>query len=425
MPATITELYETASKAMLERVDRKERGAAASSAAVPHLTMLLEATFFEAHAAEVRDFGDEQLNRAAHALFAPDELKQLKEENERKLTADRLWESPHIPVAEVQGSSFEVGKKVTYQGEEMVVIPGHQEGTHVLLQKWSHAFLERKLEQLTLKIDRAELPVEAKEALRAVRERVAQDRLPLFRLIEATPLQMRSSHLSFQEYFAVTAICTGKHRLPRDSPPWKWGPFWTNVVKLGNENRESFGRGLLCAAHVEGDKLNLSRELGGDRLTVLGVVCALMSSLRVLNLSDNKLGPKGGAAVAEGLKVTGALKELHLGANELGDAGATAIVDALRLNSSLTGLLLGLWRNQIGDASASAIAEALRVSGSVVDLNVYHNNIGDEGAKVIGAALAVNGSLTVLSLAGNMIGDEGAKAIGAALAVNGSLTSLE
>ena len=49
MPATITELYETASKAMLERVDRKERGAAASAAAVPHLTSLLEATFFEAH----------------------------------------------------------------------------------------------------------------------------------------------------------------------------------------------------------------------------------------------------------------------------------------------------------------------------------------------------------------------------------------
>ena len=34
MPATITELYETASKVMLERVDRKERGAAASVAAV-------------------------------------------------------------------------------------------------------------------------------------------------------------------------------------------------------------------------------------------------------------------------------------------------------------------------------------------------------------------------------------------------------
>ena len=182
MPATITELYETASKAMLERVDRKERGAAASAAAVPHLTSLLEATFFEAHATEIRDFGDAQLNRAALALFACQTL--------------------------------------------------------------------------------AELPAEAKEALRAVRERVVQDRLPLLSLLEAEPLLMRSSHLSFQEYFAVCAICTGKHRLPHSSLPWKWGPFWANVVKLGSENGAELRSGLLRAAGVEGNKLNLSRHLG-------------------------------------------------------------------------------------------------------------------------------------------------------------------
>ena len=93
---------------------------------------------------------------------------------------------------------------------------------------------------MSLDIACAALPAEAKEALRAVRERVAQDRLPLLSLLEAEPLQMRSSHLSFQEYFAVRAICTGKYRLPRESPPWKWGPFWANVVKLGSENGIEF-----------------------------------------------------------------------------------------------------------------------------------------------------------------------------------------
>jgi len=78
MPTTITELYETASRAMLERVDRKERGAAVSAAAVPHLISLLEATFFEAHATGMRDFGDDQLNRAALALFAPERLVELQ-----------------------------------------------------------------------------------------------------------------------------------------------------------------------------------------------------------------------------------------------------------------------------------------------------------------------------------------------------------
>jgi len=246
MPATITELYATASKAMLERVDRKERGAAASAAAAPHLTSLLEATFFEAHAAEMRDFGGAQLNRAALALFAPDKLQKLKQH------------------------------------------PG-----------------------LNLDVACDAMPAEAKEALRVVRERVAQDRLPLLSLLEAEPLQMRSSHLSFQEYFTVRAICTGKHRLRRDAPPWKWGPFWANVIKLGRENGDTFGNGLLCAAGVEGDELNLSGKLGGDRPTVLVVVCALMGSLRVLDLSDNELGPEGGAALVEGLKGNSTLQSLE------------------------------------------------------------------------------------------------------------------
>jgi hypothetical protein len=235
MPATITELYKTASKAMLERVDRKERGAAASTAAVPHLTSLLEAMFFEAHAAEARDFGEEQLNRAALALFAPAKLSNL----------DRNPDS-YLNFA-------------------------------------------------------AELPTKANEVVRAVRERVAQDRLPLLSLLEAEPLLMRSSHLSFQEYFTVSAICTGKFKLPSRSPPWRWGAFWVNVVKLGRENGDRFRSGLLHAAGVEGNELNISGKLGGDRPTVLAVVCALLGLLRVLDLSSNTLG-KGGTALADGLK---------------------------------------------------------------------------------------------------------------------------
>jgi len=40
------------------------------------------------------------------------------------------------------------------------------------------------------------------------------------------------------------------------------------------------------------------------------VVCALMGSLRVLDLSDNELGPEGGAALVEGLKDNSTLTAL-------------------------------------------------------------------------------------------------------------------
>ena len=245
MPATITELYKTASRVMIERVDRKERGAAASAAAVLHLTSLLEATCFEAHAAEARDFGEEQLNRAALALFAPAKLRKL----------DR---NPYL--------SLDFA---------------------------------------------AELPAKAKEAVRTVRERVTQDRLPLLSLLEAEPLQIRVSHLLFQEYFTVTAICSGKYRLPRDSPPWKWGPIWGNVVTLGLENESAFVKGLLRAASVEGDELDLKGKLGGDRPIVLAIVCALMGSLRVLDLSSNELGLAGGLTIAEALKSNDSLTKLE------------------------------------------------------------------------------------------------------------------
>ena len=322
MPATITELYETASKAMLERVDRKERGAAASAATMPHLTSLLEATFFEAHAAEVRDFGNEVLDRAA----------------------------------------------------------------------------------CSLRCDCDVLPADTEEALRVVRERVVQDRLPLLSLLEAEPLQMRSSHLSFQEYFAVRAICTGKHRLPCNSPPWKWGPFWANVVRLGSENGTEFGNGLLRAAGMEGDELSLSGKLGGDSLTVLGVVCAFLISLRVLDLSFNELGPRGGVAVADTLKVSGSLAKCNVRNNQLD-------VESARLLSKIASekhvMLFGIKHDQekadfgyerLRPVDAILVASDLAVSGSLTSLNLMGNNIGDKGGVAIAEALKVNGSLTSLDL---------------------------
>ena len=74
--------------------------------------------------------------------------------------------------------------------------------------------------------------------------------------------------------------------------------------------RATFVAGLLRSAGVEGDELNLSQQLGGDRPTVLAVVCALLGSLRVLDLSNNQLGPEEGATLAEGLKGNSTLESL-------------------------------------------------------------------------------------------------------------------
>ena len=55
-------------------------------------------------------------------------------------------------------------------------------------------------------------------------------------------------------------------------------------------------------------------------------------------LSCNNIGPSGATAIAEALKVNGALTTLWLANNNVGDQGATAIGDALKVNSALTNL---------------------------------------------------------------------------------------
>ena len=81
MPKSITELYQVASTAMLDRLERKERSDTAPSGiiAIPHLRQLLEAVFFQAHAAERRIIRIADLETAALGLARTNELKAIQE----------------------------------------------------------------------------------------------------------------------------------------------------------------------------------------------------------------------------------------------------------------------------------------------------------------------------------------------------------
>merc|ERR1712185_644983 len=68
-----------------------------------------------------------------------------------------------------------------------------------------------------------------------------QDRLPMLKLLQAEPLQA-TTHLTFQEYYTARAICRGRQL---DELPWRWSPWWANVLRLGSELGDQFGLGLL------------------------------------------------------------------------------------------------------------------------------------------------------------------------------------
>jgi len=277
---------------------------------------------------------------------------------------------------------------------------------------------------------------------------VLVDALPLLSLWQSEPLQLQSSHLSFQEYFAAIALCDEGTELS-GTPPWQWPAWWANAVKLGAEIQgDRFGRGLLRAAGVTGDTLDLSQKLGGDRPTVRRVLAAVVanaSELRTLDLSQNKLDAEDARALAPALMKTTALENCSLLKNSLDVESATMLAkigaekgimlsgmkrdqtkakfnsqglqpaDAILIGSDLQFMAVvtsvDLRANSIGVDGAKAIAEALKVNAVVTTLDLYKNNIGPEGAKAIAEALKVNAVLTKLDIQFNEMGDAGKKAV--------------
>ena len=477
MPTTISQLYATASKAMLERVDHKARGAAAAAAAVPNLERLLEAAFFEAHAAQKRVIELVHLERAAIAVFALERLNEI-------VRTEAALLPPFVPVT--ASSRPQIGCMVQvaadaedHAGDRGVLIQDDHDETPFLVEFDSGAtdwFTEDQvlhcgLDKAGLDAWRREqtaprvrevveaLPSEAHHALRIVRERVEQDRLPLFSLLQTEPLQVQSSHLSFQEYYFARAICAKTRLLPVESAqPWQWPVWWANALKLGMEMGVEFARGLLIAAGVTTTTLDLSRKLGGDRPTsLLAVACLLRAELTSVDVRHNDIEGEGAsqlsAAVLANTRIerfneipikeirSGSLTSLDLAGKAIGVAGAMVVAGLALAMSSVTEL--NLTGNAIGDAGVSAICEAVQSNKEIklVSLNVGNNRIGSEGAKSVVAMAAVTASVTHIDVRNNGIKGDGASELSAAVLANtriekfneipikeirsGSLTSLD
>ena len=86
----------------------------------------------------------------------------------------------------------------------------------------------------------------------------------------------------------------------------------------------------------------------------------------------------------------------------MGDATAKTIADSLRGNSTVLRVLY-ISTNNIGPEGGVAIGEMMRVNVEMQDLNIASNHIGDAGAVAIAGALKVNPSVYKLSLRLNEI----------------------
>jgi hypothetical protein len=188
---------------------------------------------------------------------------------------------------------------------------------------------------------------------------------------------------------------------------------------LGSEMGDGFGRGLLRAAGVTGDTLDLSRKLGGDRPTVQIVLAIMMKTteLKHCNLLKNNLDVESATMLAKigtekGIMLSGMKRdqtEASFSNQSLQPADAILIGSDLQFMAVVTDLDLG--SNSIGVEGAKAIAEALKVTAVMTTLDLRGNKIGDEGAIAIAEALKVTAVLTKLYLWNNNLGDAGKKAV--------------
>ena len=152
-------------------------------------------------------------------------------------------------------------------------------------------------------------------------------------------------------------------------------------------------------------------NLYGNRLTFantnLAIALGACTSLTVLSLGDNDIGPDGAANVADHIiAATTSLVELHMGDNNIADTGTISIANALCNNDTIR--LLGLYGNRIGDVGAvslanTAIAPSSFAHGSesgsmntntnvLREIWLHNNHIGNVGGKAIVDALRLRSS---------------------------------
>ena len=328
------------------------------------LTNMLETTFFEAHARQKRIIELQHVQAAAVAISNPKRLELLRQRTESICAVaerDNIQVGDYVEVSSADKLPFRfqryagkrgVVKKKSdskYTGQKMFQNTQAELSYDLLLDDGGMCTLSQSnmvtsgmsepdyrqavkaLRGKALTEECDELPMAMQEAVKAVHTRVAQDRLPLLSLLEASPLLMQSSHLSFQEFYTALGICQG-HRLPEGNLPWQFGPWWGNTLRLGQE-MNGFGLGLKKASGCA-DVLNLDGIDGrlppspSRTMAVLGIA-QIMPHLQKLVLCNNTLEDKDAVVLAAALVkcesegTPCSLQELDLSENNIRCAATT------------------------------------------------------------------------------------------------------
>lgn len=165
-------------------------------------------------------------------------------------------------------------------------------------------------------------------------------------------------------------------------------------------------------------------NVGKNGCDALSSTVNVSTRLHLLDLRGNHLTLPDLAKLLKSVSMSTSLTQLGLGGNDLGPDGMAALASALEHNSFITHV--DLWSNNIGPTGAPHIARVLQSEHCQLRiLDLWGNQLGTKGCELVADALRRNSSLKRISLGNNGCGDGACAAIAAAMQKNRTLEDLD
>ena len=159
-----------------------------------------------------------------------------------------------------------------------------------------------------------------------------------------------------------------------------------------------------CFKHFHGlEVLALKYGIGGSKsASKLMIGLKQCPNLRILDLSDNLIGPQQIEIILAELVYFADLQELHLNNNNVCDKGAMSLSANLHHLCSLQQLSLG--QNNISSCGCKALASQLHLCTKLQQLDLAYNDIGDEATRAIISSVKNCAKFRVLNLSRSACG---------------------
>jgi hypothetical protein len=172
--------------------------------------------------------------------------------------------------------------------------------------------------------------------------------------------------------------------------------------KISKQNIESLSKVLKNNKLL--DVLTINNVYEFDHLIMKSINQSLSFNklIKILDLGNNNLGPKGAQYAARMIKGYQFLDEISLMSNMIGDEGALAISQVL-INSAENITKLNVADNNLSDIGLAYINNLIGVNASLEDLDLSHNLITDNGFISFVDVLSLNYKLTDIDLRNNNI----------------------